>query len=370
MKVLRIICLLSIILFLNAAPLVHADEASSGNILMKPLGDQVVNGYFIVEGNPGDQKQVTVNLSNSSDKASADGVFMLADAPNAVGGGIGAIDPEHNEQKQVGSWFKVNKQNIQMKPGESRDLILDFTIPSGVGPGDHVGAITLYKLEPGNKSEKPLNKNEAAVVVNKAFSQIIAVVVKVPGTISHKLEIKSLEPKMNGSKLFMDLTIVNKGNIIEDTSQGVIQISQGGKLQFEKKAEMKSIYPGNSAVFSFEAPVELINSGKYDTNISWSYGSGSGKQEEHSSIQYDISSKDVKQAQMTELVNQGNKNISKNAIVLNPKDIWRMLAIAGAALIFISIIIWMVKRKKKTRTRSNRRSRSHRSNRPYPNIEG
>jgi hypothetical protein len=192
LKVFRITCLLSIVFLFNVALFVHADDASFGTIQMKPLGDQVTSGYFIVEGNPGDQKQVTVNLSNSSGQAFAPGEFMVADAPNAEGGGIGAIDPEHLEQKQVGSWFKVNKETIQLKPGESRDLTLDFTIPSGAEPGDHVGAITLYKLEPGNKPEKPLNKNETNVVVNKAFSQIIAVWVKVPGPISHKIEFKSL----------------------------------------------------------------------------------------------------------------------------------------------------------------------------------
>jgi hypothetical protein len=364
-----IACLISFIFLFYAAPFIHAADGSlSGSIMMTPLGDQAGNGYFIVEGNPGDKKQITVNLRNSSDQASAIGEFMVADAPNAQGGGIGAIDPEQLQQKQVGSWFPVNRESIQLKPGESRDVALDFTIPPGTGPGDHVGAISLYKLEPGVKPDKPLNKNEAAVVVNKAYSQIIALLVKVPGQISHNLEIKSLEPKMNGSQLFMDLTIVNKGNVIEDSSHGVVQISQGGKLLFEKKGEMKSIYPENSAVFSFEAPAELINSGKYDSNISWTYESG--KQEVHSSIQYEISSNEVKQAQITELVNQGNKNISKNAIVLNPRDIWRLLGIAGAALIFISIIIWMVRRKKNTKTRSTRRNRSHRSSRPYPNIDG
>ncbi|MDF2647823.1 MAG: hypothetical protein K0Q73_3628 [Paenibacillus sp.] len=350
-KLISIACLLSTILFLNAASSAHADEALSGSIMMKPLGDQAASGYFIIEGNPGDQKQVTVNLKNSSDQASAAGEFMVADAPNAQGGGIGAIDPEQLQQKQVGSWFKVKKESIQLKPGESREVTLDFTIPSGTRPGDHVGAISLYKLEPGATPDKPLKKDEAAVVVNKAYSQIIAVLVKVPRPTQHKLELKSLEPKMNGSTLFMDLTLVNQGNVIEDVSQGVVQISHGGSLLFEKKGAMKSIYPGNSAVYSFEAPAELMKSGKFDTFISWTYDSG--KQEVHTSLKYDLTPKEVKQAELTELASKGDKNISKNAIVLNPSDLLIILAIVVIALVLLSVIIILIFRRKKRKDQSN-----------------
>jgi hypothetical protein len=359
-KLTSIVCLVSLFLLLLATSLVHAEEAATGSIIMKALGDQASSGYFIVEGSPGQKKQVTVNLRNTSDQESEIGEFMVADAPNAQGGGIGAIDPEHLQQEQVGSWFQVKKESVQLKSGESRNVTLDFTIPSGTRPGDHMGAISLYQFEPGAKPDKMLNKNEAAVVVNKAYSQIIAVLVKVPGLIEHKIEMKSLEPKLNGSILFMDLTIANQGNVIEDRSQGVIQISQGGKLLFEKKGEMKSIYPGNSAIFSFEAPTELMKRGKYDSYIIWHYASG--KQEEHTSMKFEISPKQIKQAIVADLAIKGEKNISRNTIVLNPSDIWRFLIIGVVALVTISVIFMILfKRKGK---------RKDRSRRPYPTIEG
>lgn len=95
-----------IVLMLAHAPSAYAEEAPSGTIMMKPLGHEAASGYFIVEGNPGDRKRVTVNLTNVSDQASAAAEFMVSDAPNAQGGGIGAIDPDSFGSRKSVPGFK------------------------------------------------------------------------------------------------------------------------------------------------------------------------------------------------------------------------------------------------------------------------
>lgn len=213
-----------------------------------------------------------------------------------------------------------------------------------------MGAISLYKFEPGAKPGT-LNANEASVVVHKAYSQIVAVLVKIPGPSRHEVELKSITPKTNGSSLFIDLTIVNKGNVIEGESEGIIRISQGGKLLFEKKGAMKSIYPGNSAVYSFEAPADLITSGTFDADISWTYGSG--KQEAHASFRYELSAKEVKQAVMTEMASEGDTNLSKDAIVLNPDDLWTIGAIAAAVIVLLlGVMIFFFRRREQRKGRN------------------
>lgn len=332
--------ILTAYLFLFVFPVsTNAEEvqALEGNIAMNSL-EEHGNSYFIIEGNPGERKNVAVNLSNTSNQYPASATFFVADAVTAQGGGMGVIPPELASRQNVGGWFEHKEQLIRLKPNESRDIRLNFTIPNNVRPGDHIGTIVLYKYSPATAPEKSLGNDEAQVLVNKAYSQSIAVLVKVPGKLDHRLVLKSIEPLWNGSNLFLNLTISNEGNVIEK-SRGKIKImSDEGEVIYEHQGEMNSIYPKTSGVYSFLASERLKKSREYSVEVNWNYTENSTGKITEKTFPFTISSKDIKHAKLTELATLGKNNHSSlafNAFDFVPKNI----LVYGSMILFIVILI-------------------------------
>ncbi|HEY0828445.1 MAG TPA: hypothetical protein VGE40_10150 [Bacilli bacterium] len=323
------------------------DQSPSGVINMKSVPENG-NGYFVVEGSPGERKTVTVNLRNMSEQYHASATLFVADAVTAQGGGMGVITPEQATRKQAGGWFANKEVIVQFKPAENQNVNFSFTIPQEVRAGDHIANIVLYKLVMADHPEESPENNKAQVLVNKAYSQSIAVLIKVPGEVHRELVLESIEPLWNGSSLFLNLRISNKGDVIEK-SEGIIEIrSDQGEAIYESQGKMDSIYPETSGIYSFLAPESLKKSGNYSIHVNWKYADKTTVNTADKTFSFNIDTKDVKKAKISELAtSQKDKSISPNAIILDPKDLMMYAAILGLIiLVAILFILWYWRRRK------------------------
>jgi hypothetical protein len=350
------------------------DQSGSGMISMLGVGTND-RGYFEIEAKPGQKRSVTVNLKNASDKVSADGLMFVSDAPVAAGGGMGTLPPDKALRQDIGGWFQMTEESVSLAPGESRDVVLNFDIPSNASPGDHVGQVVLYKLLTATPEKKKLQANESQLYLNKAYNQAIAVQVKIPGIIAHRMILRSLSPHWTGTDAFLDLTVANDGNAIEQ-SKGTIILSQNGKTLYTKDGELGSIYPGTAGLFSFSLPAELRSSGTYNTDVLWTYSG----QSVHEKFTYTIEQDDVKNAERVLVANQQaekGKTLSTKAIILQPEMLINLGIILVAVIMLFVVLIFLIRRKKRKKYDENmtylsndeiptRSKKQKRSGRPYP----
>jgi hypothetical protein len=351
------------------------DQSTTGMISMLGVGTND-KGYFAIEGNPGQKRSVTVNLKNASDQVSATALMFVADAPVAAGGGMGTLPPEKAIRQDVGGWFKWTDQSVSLAPGESRDIVLNYEIPANVSPGDHVGQVVLYKYLSAVPDQTKLKANESKLFLNKAYIQAIAVQVKIPGVVAHRMILRSLMPHWVGTEAFLDLTVANEGNAIEQ-SKGTIIVSQNGKELYTKAGELGSIYPGTSAAYSFSIPAELMKTGTYNTDVAWTYNGQLIKEK----YNYTIKQEDVKNAERVMAANQEaqqGRTLSKQAIILQPEMLVKIgLGLFAVILLIIVLLLWF--RRKSTKASrssqhlsqsdsSKRSNKQKRSERPYPSL--
>lgn len=370
-----VLCMIITIFLFAFAPVsvIAEDKSSIGMISMLGVGTND-KGYFVIEGFPGQKRSVTVNLKNASEEVSASALMFVADAPVATGGGMGTLPPDEAIRQDIGGWFKWTDQNVSLAPGESRDYVLNFDIPSNVSPGDHVGQVVLYKHIAAVPDKKELKADESQLYLNKAYIQAIAVHVKIPGVITHRMILRSLMPHWVGTEAFLDLIVANEGNAIEQ-SKGIIVVSKNGKELYTKEGELGSVYPGTSSAFSFAIPVELMIAGTYNTEVEWTYGDQVVKGQ----FNYTIEQEDVKNAERVMVANQEaqqGRTLSKKAIILQPEMLLKIGLISLGVIILIVVLLLWFRRKAKKPSRSStdtsqsdipkRSDKQKRSDRPYP----
>jgi hypothetical protein len=334
-------CILLLSMYVTAAEALAAENEPSGSIYMRPADEQT-GDYFIVEAEPGENRQVTVLLQNISDKYAATADLFAADAVTAQGGGMGVITPESAGHARVGGWFQTRSHAVELKPGENKEVTFPFTIPADARPGDHIGAIVLYKFIPAPAPDAAPGGTEAQIVVNKAYSQSIAVVVRVPGAYRPQLRLESVEPVWNGSNLFLKVSIANTGNKIQK-SQGTITIlDPAGRKLFATPGKMESIYPGTSGAFLFQAPDVLKTMKEYDVHVQW--------QDMEETFQIRLASKDMNRAKMTELAaNHPDRTYAVDSIVLDRKQLIMWASIFLAIFMMLAFLLIFLFRRRSRR---------------------
>ncbi len=316
-----------------------------GQIIMKSAGENA-NDYFVVEGKPGETKKVTVELRNMSEEYPASAQLFVSDAVISQGGGMGTVAPGHASYDHVGGWFENKEiQTVQLKPAETRNYRFSFRIPEDSGPGDHVGMIVLYKFLPSSAEEENGQK-QAQIIIDKAYSQSIAVHVKVPGPAESRLQLEALEPLWNGTDLFMNLRIANTGNRIEKSEGSIEVFAEDGKPVFAAKGSMGSIYPQTSGTYAFAVPEQMKLAGEYKASVKWSYGNRTIEK----TFDFSVTDREVKKSELVQLATaRPDKTFSPDAIVLSPMQLVLYVTAAVVFLVLILLSLLLLYRKRSNR---------------------
>ncbi|MCX7921516.1 MAG: DUF916 domain-containing protein [Clostridia bacterium] len=315
------------------------DESKAGLISIQAIGENVRSGYFDIRSNPGDKGSISLRLINSSDKYPANGIIFVSDAVVAVGGGMGSVNPKSISKKGVGGWFDISQIPVALKPKEVKDVNLHFTIPKNASSGDHVGEVVAYQFLPSGKTPKKLDNNTSEIIINKAYSQAIGILINIPGPYFKSMSLKSFKPHWTGAKLFLNLEIANEGNKIEK-STGKITISEDNMIVHEQVCVMDSVYPGTSGIYSFQVPDKLKETGNFSVDVEWNYGVNKIQK----SFDYKISDNEIKDAEVIEIA-EGGKKLPKHIIILTPTEII-VIILSSILIIVLLITIGLVIRRK------------------------
>lgn len=205
---------------------------------------------FILELKPGETAKDGIRISNPT-KITRTVNLGAVDTIAAVDGSFSC--KQNTEKKTgVGSWIKLDKQQITLAAGQ--DEVVDFTVtaPLGSGPGEHGGCITFQDT----KSYADTS-NKSAAGIKLGFRGAVRMAVTVPGEIRKQLSIVRIDTKRNEDGSYMVSPVAkNTGNVSLDVqARAQIRSFFGQKSRVLDDAKYP-IMPGASTgwPYRFERP--------------------------------------------------------------------------------------------------------------------
>lgn len=156
------------------------------------------------------QKEGVTVINNSSETKTV--LVYAADSTPSTGGAF-ACKQFAEEQKDVGSWIKLEKTEIKLPAGSTQLVPFTITVPANAGVGEHNGCILIQE-----KKEKKWDQPG----VNLSIRTGLRVALTVPGEIERKLEVLGFDYKRQNGTIILHPQVKNIGNVSIDTDVSVV----------------------------------------------------------------------------------------------------------------------------------------------------
>ena len=110
------------------------------------------------------------------------------------------------------AWLSVRPRRLAVAAGRSASLSVAARRPRRVEPGDHDALLVL--------TTRP--RRAAGVAVRMRIG--VLVIVRAPGTIVHRLELRTLRARRSNRARMLELLVVNDGNVTETLAPGRVEL--------------------------------------------------------------------------------------------------------------------------------------------------
>ena len=135
------------------------------------------------------------------------------------------------------SWLTVRPGRFVLGPGAGRSLTVASRLSAGAEPGDH-DALVLLTTRP---------QRGAGVAVRMRIG--IVVVVRAPGPVVRRLELRGLRVRRGSGVRILELDVVNRGNVTETLERGWVRISlRRGGAEATLSADSRELRPRTRGV--------------------------------------------------------------------------------------------------------------------------
>jgi hypothetical protein len=191
-------------------------EGSFGINLVYPP-EQTPGSYFLYELAPGKSQRHEIDLFNNLSYAVKVSIYS-GDCYNTLDGTLAG--PLYGEKSQkVGTWVKMEAQEVELAPGKKKRVGFTLTVPENTKTGDYFGFIF---VQPSSLAEDKNKKagNEQGKAANASFTVKlqqrlgVCLVARVPGEKKVGLEITSVKKSVDSKgQLSLLVDIANTGNI-------------------------------------------------------------------------------------------------------------------------------------------------------------
>lgn len=230
-----------------------------------------------VSANPGEQKTITLSLKNiTSGELSAQVVLNDFESDNATGTPKILVDPNTRTPYSLSSILS-GLVNVDLKPGETKEVKLTVNVPGNAAPGGYFGAVR-YSVVP-----KSASQSERQIALNASIAHLVFV--EVPGDVVQQIRVNSLKVQRDdkGGKIFFSapnkaaLSIQNLGNGFSRPFGKVSINNTFGKevssYEVNNNEPRSIVLPNSSRMFTDNiSGVKLP--GKYTAIASVAYGNG------------------------------------------------------------------------------------------------
>ena len=139
------------------------------------------------------------------------------------------------------SRLAVQPRRLTLRPGETSTVIVSATLPRRVRPGDHPALVLLT------------TQTRAGAGVAVRMQVGIVVIVRAPGPVTHRLEIRGLHVRHAGKSEVLELSILNRGNVTEHLARGRVRVSllRRGRVVASVQPAAREVLPRTAASEEF-----------------------------------------------------------------------------------------------------------------------
>ncbi|MBU1083095.1 LysM peptidoglycan-binding domain-containing protein [Patescibacteria group bacterium] len=197
-----------------------------------------IRSWFVYEAEPGTTIKDKVEIINSTNKTVTMNVAVLDGAVTSDGGYTFVSGVSDN--KDLGSWAKLEKTEVVLAPKARTFLDLTVTVPENADVGSHPGGVVVWEKEAKSVAD---SKGGQLKIITRVGARMY---LTVPGDIIRKLEVKDLNHSYQQGVLYFGMTLINKGNVqltpeVDITLKGLF-----GSLGTQSRSQVGLILRGTS----------------------------------------------------------------------------------------------------------------------------
>lgn len=197
---------------------------------------------------PGESKRDAFIIVNKGNKT-VDLKLYPVDATLTKDGAF-ALLSEKAPRRGVGSWVKLDVDQVKLAPGEEKKIGFVFSVPKGVEVGDHMGGIVAEKI---NQVQ-----GKGALKVKTRIG--LRIYETVPGELKRELEVGDFEVKyLEKTKQFpprlkLVFNLSNTGNVhLDPVAEVELVDNLNKKTVVKRQVSLGTIFPGKQT----QVPVML-----------------------------------------------------------------------------------------------------------------
>jgi hypothetical protein len=143
--------------------------------------------------------------------------------------------------RSAAPWLMLRPGRLDLAPRSSASLMVSARLPRRPEPGDHDALVLL--------STRPLSNARLAVRVRLG----LVVVVRAPGKVVRRLELRGLRVTRRGRARALDLVVVNRGNVTEslERARAVLSRARTGRRVATLVAGSRDVRPRTRGIVEF-----------------------------------------------------------------------------------------------------------------------
>jgi hypothetical protein len=143
--------------------------------------------------------------------------------------------------RSAAGWLTFRPGRFALGPRATTSLVVTSKLPKRAEPGDHDALVLL--------STRPLRRARVAVRLRMG----VVVVVRAPGKVVRRLELRGLHVARRGRSRALELVVANRGNVTESLvrARAVVSRARGGRRVGTLVAGNRDLRPRTSGIVEF-----------------------------------------------------------------------------------------------------------------------
>lgn len=163
-------------------------------------------------------------------------------------------------RRSAARWLTFRPRTLALAPGAIGTVTVLARPPRAAEPGDHDALLLLTTRR----------QPRGGVAVRMRMG--VTVVVRAPGTVVRRLELRGLRVEGRGRARAIQLVVANRGNVTESLTRVTLSLSLVGRKTTRLVAVPRSLRPGTRGVVSFRYPSRVA--GAASLRVELTTGSG------------------------------------------------------------------------------------------------
>lgn len=262
---------LAVSIFVGSGVQTGAQSSGGSGIQIIPTRTEISIG-------PGELRDVTLTLKNvTRSTIIAKGFIHDFEPDNVTGEPQIIVDPNTKSDFSLKDYVR-GLQDYELQPNETKDVVVQFSIPPDAAPGGYFGAIR-YAAVPKEQIE---SEGERTVALTASVASLV--LIEIPGDVTESVRIDKVAVELGGQErsFFMQgpdkasIQVSNTGNSFVKPF-GIVTIKRGNKevysYQLNNIGQRGNVLPKSSRTFKDD--IKNVNTfGKYVITANVSYTDG------------------------------------------------------------------------------------------------